>query len=61
MWQNAHVNTVRRAMMCDVYFPFPKISLLYEKDYPHIHSIFKKPQTNVFIFHLLTYSNIYNL
>ena len=25
MWQNVHVNIVRRAMMCDVYFPFIKI------------------------------------
>ena len=25
MWQNAHVNTVRRAMVCDVYSPFPKV------------------------------------
>ena len=26
-----------------------------------IHSIFKKPKTNVFILHLLTFKNIYNL
>ena len=25
VWQNARVNTVRRAMVCDVYSPFPKI------------------------------------
>ena len=25
VWQNAHVNIVRHAMVCDVYFPFPKI------------------------------------
>ena len=24
-WQNARVNTARRAMVCDVYFPFSKI------------------------------------
>ena len=22
VWQNARVNTVKRAMVCDVYFPF---------------------------------------
>ena len=27
MWQNAHANTVRHAMVCDVYFPFSKILL----------------------------------
>ena len=25
VWQNADVNTIKRAMVCDVYFPFPKI------------------------------------
>ena len=25
VWQNARVNTVRRAMVCDVFSPFPKI------------------------------------
>ena len=25
VWQNACVNAVRCAMVCDVYFPFPKI------------------------------------
>ena len=25
IWQNARLNIVRRAMVCDVYFPFPKI------------------------------------
>ena len=25
MWQNTRINIVRRAMVCDVYFPFPKI------------------------------------
>ena len=25
VWQTAQVNTVRHAMVCDVYFPFPKI------------------------------------
>ena len=24
VWQNARANTVRRAMVCDVYFPFSK-------------------------------------
>ena len=24
VWQNARVNTVRRALVCDVYFPFSK-------------------------------------
>ena len=28
-WQNARVNTARRAMVCDVYFPFSKIVQLY--------------------------------
>ena len=25
VWQNARINTARRAMMCDVFFPSPKI------------------------------------
>ena len=25
LWQNAHVNTVRCAMMYDMHFPFPKM------------------------------------
>ena len=25
MWQNVHVNTIRHVMVCNVYFPFPKI------------------------------------
>ena len=25
VWQNAPANTVRRVMVCDVYFPFTKI------------------------------------
>ena len=25
VWQNARINTARRAMVCDVYFPFSKI------------------------------------
>ena len=25
VWQNADVNTIKRAMVCGVYFPFPKI------------------------------------
>ena len=29
VWQNAHVNTVRDAMVCKVYFPFSKILQLY--------------------------------
>ena len=29
VWQNARVNNVRRAIMCDVYFPFLKILELY--------------------------------
>ena len=29
VWQNARVNNVRRAMVCDVYFPFPQILWLY--------------------------------
>ena len=29
VWQNAHANTVRRAMACEVYFPFFKILQLY--------------------------------
>ena len=29
VWQNARVNIVRRAMVCHVYFPFPKILELY--------------------------------
>ena len=24
MWQNARANTVRRVMVCDIYFPFSK-------------------------------------
>ena len=29
VWQNACKNTVRCAMVCDVYFPLPKILQLY--------------------------------
>ena len=29
VWQNALINIVRRAMVCDVYFPFPKILQLH--------------------------------
>ena len=51
VWQIAHTNTVRRAMVCNVYFPFSKIF----KGIMHRHSIFKKPKSNVFIFHILTF------
>ena len=33
MWQNTHANTGKCAMVCNVYFPFPKISQLYERVY----------------------------
>ena len=60
MGENAHVNTVRCTMVCDVYFFFPKTLWIYQRDYAHKHSIFKKPKTNVFLLHLLTRSNICN-
>ena len=31
VWQNAHENSVRRAMVCDVYFSFSKILQFYKK------------------------------
>ena len=37
MWQNACVNTVKRAMVCDVYFSFSKTLLHYEMVCAHIH------------------------
>ena len=49
MWQNIHANTARHLMVCKT------------SDCAHIHKIFKKSETNVVIFHLLTCSNIYNL
>ena len=52
MWQNACANTVRSAMVCNIYFPFLKF-YNFIKGIIHIHSIFKKPKTNVFIHHLL--------
>ena len=61
MRQNARINTVRRVMVSDVYFPFSNILYLSQRDYAHIHSIFKKPKINVFILHLLTCLNIYKL
>ena len=48
MWQNVYINIIRCGMKCDVYFPFLKV-------------LFKKPKMNVFIFHLLAFSNICNL
>ena len=48
-------------MACNVYFPFPKVLYLYQRNYAHILSIFKKPKTGVLIFDLLNCSNIYNL
>ena len=49
MWQSACVDTVRGAMVCDVYFPFSKNLNL--RDCALIYSIFKKPKANVFIRH----------
>ena len=49
MRQNAHTNNLRQAMVCDVYFRD------FIKGIMHIYSIFKKPKTNVFILHLLTF------
>ena len=41
-------------------FPFLKV-YSFIKGIMHIHSIFKKLKTNVFILYLLTFQNIYNL
>ena len=40
IFNNARVNNVRRAMVCDVYFSFSKILELYQRDCTHIHNIF---------------------
>ena len=51
-WQNVHINTTRRAIVCDVYISW---------DCAHIHSIFKEVlKTIVFILNLWTCSNIFN-
>ena len=34
---------------------------IFIKRIMHIHSIFKKSETNVFILHILTFKNVYNL
>ena len=39
-------------MVCDIYFLFSKF-YNFIKGIKHMHSIFKKPKTNVFILHLL--------
>ena len=54
VWQNAHANTFMHAMVCDVFFFFLKF-YNFIKGIMRIHSIFKKPNTNVFILHLLTF------
>ena len=36
MWQNAHINTIRHATMCDLYFSFSKILQFYSRDCVHI-------------------------
>ena len=60
VWQNTHTNTVKCVMVCNVYFPFPKILQLYERVYAQRYSIYKKSKKNV-TFLLLNCSNIYNL
>ena len=54
VWQNARANTVRRAMVCDVYFLSQKF-YNFIKGIMRIHSILKKPKANVLILHLLTF------
>ena len=55
-----HTNTVKCVMVCNVYFPFPKILQLYERVYAQRYIIYKKSKKNV-TFLLLNCSNIYNL
>ena len=41
MWQNAHVNTVRRAMVCDAYFSILRFYDFF-KGFAHIYIFLKK-------------------
>ena len=57
-WQNARINTVRCAMCIFLSLKFYN----FIKGIMRIHIVFLiKPKTDVFIIHLLTCSNIYNL
>ena len=40
VWQNARANTVGRAMVCDVYFPFSKTLYNVNKGIMRLYSIF---------------------
>ena len=59
VWQNACANTVRRAMVCDVHFPFLKC-YNFIKGIMRIYTVFLKNLRHVFILYLLTFRNIYN-
>ena len=60
IWQNARLNTISRAMVCDMYFSFFKIFLTTLKGLLAFACIYKKVKIIVFILNLLTCSNIYN-
>ena len=57
VWQNARANTVKLAMVCDMYFSFFYDLIIMLKGLCAYTFIFK---TIVFILNLLTCSNIYN-
>ena len=58
VWQNTSINTVRHAMCILLFVTFDN----FIKGIMRIYIVFlKKRKSNVFILHILTCSNIYNL